>query len=60
MDLDLLLFDDRVLDEPGLALPHPRMHERDFVLRPLAALDPGLRHPVTGQTVSELLEAVRG
>lgn len=60
LDLDLLLFDDRVLEAPGLALPHPRMHERAFVLEPLAELDPSLRHPVLGKTVVELLEAVRG
>lgn len=38
LDLDLLRYDDLVIDEPGLTLPHPRMHERDFVLRPLAEI----------------------
>lgn len=38
LDLDLLLYDDLVIDEPGLTLPHPRMHERDFVLRPLSEI----------------------
>lgn len=38
LDLDLLLYDDLAIDEPGLTLPHPRMHERDFVLRPLAEI----------------------
>ena len=55
LDLDLLLFDQAVVDEPGLTLPHPRMQERAFVLGPLADLDPGLRHPVSGRSVSELL-----
>jgi 2-amino-4-hydroxy-6-hydroxymethyldihydropteridine diphosphokinase len=42
LDLDLLIYDDLALDEPGLTLPHPRMHERPFVLRPLAEIAPGL------------------
>ena len=48
VDLDLLLYDDLVLAEPGLELPHPRMHERLFVLEPLAELDPGLVLPGRG------------
>ena len=54
LDLDLLLHGDLVLDEPGLALPHPRLHERRFVLEPLADLGPALVVPGRG-TVSELL-----
>jgi len=42
LDLDLLLFGDEEIDEPGLTVPHPRLHERSFVLEPLAELDPGL------------------
>lgn len=42
LDLDLLIYDDLMLDEPGLTLPHPRMRERPFVLRPLAEIAPGL------------------
>ena len=56
LDLDLLLYDDRVIDEPGLRVPHPRMHERLFVLRPLAAIAPSARHPVLGTTVREILD----
>lgn len=57
IDLDLLLYGDDVLDEPGLRVPHPRLHERRFVLEPLAELDPGLVVPRTGR-VSELLAAL--
>lgn len=55
IDLDLLLYDDRVIDEPGLTVPHPRLHERDFVLRPLVDLVPERVHPVLGRTFLALL-----
>ncbi len=58
IDIDLLLYDRLVLDEPGLTIPHPRMHRRRFVLEPLAELVSGLRHPVLGRTIGELLEDV--
>jgi 2-amino-4-hydroxy-6-hydroxymethyldihydropteridine diphosphokinase len=48
LDLDLLLYDSEQIDEPGLELPHPRLHERLFVLRPLAELDPALEVPGKG------------
>ena len=48
LDLDLLLYGARVLNESALTLPHPRMHERAFVLAPLADLAPGLEHPLLG------------
>ena len=57
IDLDLLLYGDEVLDEPGLRVPHPRLHERRFVLEPLAELDPGLVVPGSG-AVSDLLAAL--
>ena len=54
IDLDLLLYGDRVVDEPGLTVPHPRLAERRFALEPLHELDPGLRLP-DGRAVRELL-----
>jgi 2-amino-4-hydroxy-6-hydroxymethyldihydropteridine diphosphokinase len=59
IDLDLLLFGDEVVDEPGLRVPHPRLHERRFVLEPLAELDPGLVVPGHGpiQTLLAQLES---
>jgi 2-amino-4-hydroxy-6-hydroxymethyldihydropteridine diphosphokinase len=54
IDLDLLLYGDRVVDEPGLTVPHPRLAERAFALEPLAELDPGLVLP-DGRRVRELL-----
>ena len=55
IDLDLLLYDDLVRDEPGLTVPHPRLHERRFVLEPLAAIAPAAVHPVLKTTIGELL-----
>jgi len=48
IDLDLLLYGDEVIDEPGLQIPHPRLHERGFALEPLAELDPALEVPGRG------------
>ena len=59
LDLDILLWGDRVVNVPGLRIPHPELHRRRFALEPLAELDPGARHPVLQKTVAELLAAVR-
>ena len=58
LDLDLLDYDGRVMAEPQLTLPHPRMATRSFVLVPLRDVAPGWRHPVTGQGLAELLAAL--
>lgn len=60
IDIDVLLYDDERIALPDLEIPHPRLRERAFVLRPLAELDPGLVVPGTGCTVAEILEAARG
>ena len=55
IDLDVLLYDEVILSEAGLDLPHPRMHERSFVLGPLSEISPGWVHPVLKKTIRELL-----
>jgi len=59
LDLDLLLYGDRLVDEPGLVVPHPRLAERAFILEPLAALAPALVHPLLGVSIASLAERVR-
>ena len=57
IDLDVLLWDDAAVNEEDLVIPHPRMHERLFVLEPLSELAPEIRHPRLGKTIAELRAA---
>lgn len=58
IDIDILFYGQEVINLPGLVVPHPRLHERAFVLLPLAELAPQFCHPVLGLTVQELLARV--
>ena len=57
-DIDLIFFNDEVIDTPDLQIPHPRMHLRRFVLEPLAEIMPDYRHPVLGKTIMELFQSL--
>jgi 2-amino-4-hydroxy-6-hydroxymethyldihydropteridine diphosphokinase len=57
IDIDILVYADRLIVEPDLVVPHPRMLERAFVLRPLADIDPDLVHPASGERIADLLSS---
>ena len=58
MDFDILLFGQRHIDQPGLTVPHPRLHQRRFVLEPLVELEPEYLHPTLHRPMNELLKSV--
>ena len=55
IDIDILLFNDEIIQQPHLAIPHPRLHERKFALTPLAEIAPNIIHPVLNKTIQQLL-----
>ena len=59
IDIDILFFDDLVLDTENLKIPHPRLHERDFVLFPLKDLDENFVHPVFDKTIKDLIKELK-
>ena len=59
IDLDILFFDNRVIDSPSLKIPHPELHNRRFVLLPLSELTPNLIHPLFGVTIARLLATLK-
>jgi 2-amino-4-hydroxy-6-hydroxymethyldihydropteridine diphosphokinase len=58
IDIDILLFDNTIVDSKELTIPHPAMHQRRFVLEPLAEIAPELLHPVLKKTIGELLDSL--
>jgi 2-amino-4-hydroxy-6-hydroxymethyldihydropteridine diphosphokinase len=56
IDIDILFYDDIIINETHLIIPHPLLHERKFVLIPLCEIDPGIIHPVLGKTMGDLLQ----
>jgi 7,8-dihydro-6-hydroxymethylpterin-pyrophosphokinase len=58
LDMDIVLYDEIVMNDPGLVIPHPRMHRRRFVLKPICDIDPYINHPVLHRSMQSLLEEI--
>ena len=58
IDLDILYYDDQIIERPDLVIPHPRIAERVFVLQPLLEIAPERRHPVSGKTTADMVSAL--
>ena len=56
IDIDILFYNDAIIDEPGLTIPHPQLHLRKFTLEPLYEIAPSFIHPVLNKSISDLLE----
>ena len=59
IDLDILFYGDQIIRETDLTIPHPRAHERRFVLEPLAEIAPGMEHPALRKTIPQILQAMK-
>jgi 2-amino-4-hydroxy-6-hydroxymethyldihydropteridine diphosphokinase len=57
-DFDIIFYNDEIIDTPKLVIPHPRMHYREFVLRPMCDLSPGLIHPVLNKSIAQLIHGI--
>ena len=60
IDIDILFYEDQIIETPELVVPHPRLAERAFVLVPLAEIAPGLIHPVLGKSITDILHGLNG
>lgn len=59
IDIDIIFYDQLVISTPHLVIPHPHLCKRRFVLQPLAAIAPDLKHPINGKTIREILDALQ-
>ena len=58
VDLDILYYEDKIVNDAKLRIPHPRISERDFVLRPMLEIAPDFKHPETGETTADMVKAL--
>jgi 2-amino-4-hydroxy-6-hydroxymethyldihydropteridine diphosphokinase len=60
IDIDILFYNEQVIETPELVIPHPRLTQREFVLVPFAEIAPNMMHPVNGRTIKDMLKQIRG